>query len=154
MIVAEPARVRVFISSPSDVATERDIAEQVVARLAGIWKAHVRIESVRWERAHYDAGKSFQEQVGEMAQFDVVCGILWKRIGQPLPPDLFHRPDGSAYESGTVFEIETAIACAGKPRVYIFRKTAEVMFAAESVAEDKRQHDALLEWWKRTVRDP
>jgi hypothetical protein len=76
MIVAEPARVRVFISSPSDVATERDIAEQVVARLAGIWKAHVRIESVRWERAHYDAGKSFQEQVGEMAQFDVVCGIL------------------------------------------------------------------------------
>ena len=26
--------------------------------------------------------------------------------------------------------------------------------AAESVAEDKRQHDALLEWWKRTVRDP
>ena len=154
MIVAEPARVRVFISSPSDVATERDIAEQVVARLAGIWKAHVRIESVRWERAHYDARKSFQEQVGEMAQFDVVCGILWKRIGQPLPPDLFHRPDGSAYESGTVFEIETAIACAGKPRVYIFRKTAKVMFAAESVAEDKRQHDALLEWWKRTVRDP
>ena len=59
-----------------DRATARDIAEQVIARLAGIWKAHVRIESVRWERAHYDAGKSFQEQVGEMAQFDVVCGIL------------------------------------------------------------------------------
>jgi len=154
MVATEPPRIRVFISSPSDVATERDIAEHVVARLAGIWKAHVRIESVRWERAHYDAAKSFQEQVGEMRQFDLVCGILWKRLGQPLPPDLFHRPDGSGYESGTVFEIETAIACGGKPRVYLFRKMAPVLFAAESVAQDKQQHDALLAWWQKTVRDP
>jgi WD40 repeat protein len=154
MIAADPPRIRVFISSPADVATERDLAEHVVARLGGIWKAHVHIESVRWERAHYDAAKSFQEQVGEMAQFDLVCGILWKRLGQPLPPDLFHRPDGSGYESGTVFELETAIACGGKPRVYLFRKIAPVLFAAESVEQDKQQHDALLDWWKKTVRDP
>ena len=65
-------------------------------------------------------------------------------------------PDGSAYESGTVFELEFAIAAseeAGKPLVYLFRKTAPVQFSAGTVDEDRRQHDTLLGWWKRTVRD-
>src|SRR5262249_28807007 len=98
----------------------------------------------------------FQEAIGDMGQYDVVIGIVWKRIGTLLPQDLYHRTDGSAYESGTVFELETAIASderQGKPAVFLFRKTAPVTFSAETVEEERRQHDALLVWWNRLTLD-
>ena len=148
--------LEIFISSPIDVLPEREIAERVIARLDGMWGAHVRLRAERWERRHYQAAKSFQEAIGTMNAFNLVIGILWKRIGSPLPPDLFRRDNGTAYESGTVFELESALGAseaAGKPRVYLFRKTAPVQFSANTVDEDRRQHDALLAWWKRTVRD-
>ncbi len=148
--------LEIFISSPTDVLGEREIAERVIARLDGMWSAHVRLHAERWERRHYHAAKSFQEAIGNMGTFDLVVGILWKRIGSPLPSDRFRRADGSSYESGTIFELESAIAASetgGKPLVYLFRKTAPVLFSASSVDEDRHQHEALLEWWKRTVRD-
>lgn len=148
--------VKIFISSPHDVLGEREIAERVIARLDGMWGVHIRLHAERWERRHYQAAKSFQQAIGNMADFDLVVGILWKRVGSPLPPDQFVRPDGSAYESGTVFELESAIAASeqcGKPLVYLFRKTAPVQFSASTVDEDRRQHETLLAWWGRTVRD-
>lgn len=153
---AEPALVEIFLASPSDVGAERDIAERVISRLDGIWKAHVRLRTKRWEKAHYQAIKGFQEAIGAMTAFDVVIGILWKRIGSPLPPDLFQRLDGSPYESGTVFEIESAIASCNakqKPAVYILKKTEEVKFSAQTVDEEKQQYQALLGWWNRTFVD-
>jgi WD40 repeat protein len=152
-MIGNPKTIRVFISSPSDVMKEREIAERVIARLDGIWKVHVRLQAIRWEHAHYEAHQSFQEAIGDISLNDIVCGILWKRIGSPLSPDLFRRLDGSAYESGTVFEIEVALACGGKPKVYLFRKEEPVLFAAESVDEDRLQHETLNRWWNRTVRD-
>ncbi len=155
-VKADLRQVQVFISSPSDVMPEREIAERVVARLDGIWKAHVRLRAERWERRHYEAVKGFQEAIGKMGAYDVVIGIIWKRAGSPLPPDLYRRADGSAYESGTVFELETAIASSeaqGKPVVYLFHKTAPVEFAAETVEEDQRQYKTLVDWWNRTTRD-
>jgi WD40 repeat protein/energy-coupling factor transporter ATP-binding protein EcfA2 len=154
--LGDPALVEIFLASPSDVGAERDIAERVISRLDGIWKAHVRLRTKRWEKAHYQAIKGFQEAIGAMTAFDVVIGILWKRIGSPLPPDLFQRPDGSAYESGTVFEIESAIASCNakqKPAVYILKKTEEVKFGAQTVDEEKQQYHALQGWWSRTFVD-
>ena len=135
---------------------ERKLVERVVARLDGIWKGHVRLDPKLWERNHYEAVRSFQESIGEMAAFDVVIGILWKKLGSPLPPDRFHRDDGSSYESGTVFELESAIACSkerGRPAVYVFRKMEPVTYTAEGVEEERRQHQALEAWWNRTFRD-
>jgi WD40 repeat protein/energy-coupling factor transporter ATP-binding protein EcfA2 len=148
-------QIQIFLSSPTDVLPEREIAERVIARLDGIWGAHVRLRAERWERRHYHAGKSFQETIGSVAEYDLVIGILWKRIGSPLPPDLFHRADGSQYESGTAFEIESAIATserADRPQVYLFRKTEAVHFPAATVDEDRRQYAALLAWWDRMMR--
>ncbi|MCK6454764.1 MAG: hypothetical protein L6R19_28555 [Alphaproteobacteria bacterium] len=148
--------MRVFVSSPTDVMPERAVVERAVARVADVWKSNIRLEAVRWERKHYDAARSFQEAIGEMAAFDIVLGILWKRVGSPLPPDLYRRPDGSAYESGTAFELESAIAGSerqGRPSVYLFRKTAPVTYTEEGFDEERRQHQALNAWWTRTVRD-
>jgi hypothetical protein len=133
--MSDPLAVHIFLSSPSDVGPEREIAERVISRLDGIWNAHVRLRVKRWEKAHYQAIKGFQEAIGEMAAYDIVIAILWKRIGSRLPPDLFRRADGSTYESGTVFEIESAITAGKakqKPAVYILRKTEEVKFGAKT----------------------
>jgi hypothetical protein len=142
--MSDPRVIQIFISSPADVGPEREIAERVISRLDGIWKAHVRLRVKRWEKAHYQAIKSFQEAIGEMADYEIVLGILWKRIGSPLPPDLYQRADGSSYESGTVFEIETALAAgeaSEKPAVYILRRSEAVKFDAATVDEERQQQD-------------
>jgi len=151
-----PRPLRVFLSSPVDVMPEREIAERTVMRLDGIWQAHVRLSVVRWERGFYEAVKSFQDAIGDMAAYDLVIGILWKRIGSKLPPDVYLRADGTAYESGTVFEIESALASSAsnsRPSVYLFRKTTPVTFAAETVEDETRQFQTLNAWWNRTMRD-
>jgi WD40 repeat protein len=148
--------LQIFLSSPSDVLPEREVAERVIARVSDTWKTHVRLKAERWERKHYEASKSFQQAIGGMAQRDLVIGILWKRIGTRLPPDQFLRPNSTPYESGTVFEIETALTSReerGKPDVYIFMKTEKVEFPAASVKEDVRQYEALNKWWDNTILD-
>ena len=80
---------RVFLSSPGDVKAEREAAERVVRRIAGIYAAHVDIVLERWEGKFYQATAGFQEQIEATSAFDLVVGILWKRIGTELPPDLF-----------------------------------------------------------------
>ena len=44
-----------------------------------------------------------------MAATDMVLCIVWKRAGLKLNPAIWRRSDGSAYESGTVLEFETAV---------------------------------------------
>jgi WD40 repeat protein len=155
--MSEKPEIRVFISSPSDVLVERDIAEHAIARLNFVWNSSVNLRSVRWEREYFDASRSFQEALEEMSAFDIVLGILWKRIGSPLRSDKFTRPDGSSYESGTVFEIESALQAAEsapyRPKVYLLKKTEEVRYAADRVDYERQQHELLESWWTRTVFD-
>lgn len=150
--------VGIFLASPADVRAERDAAERVVARLDGKYKNHVRLVSRRWERGFYEARQGFQEAIGAMDRHDVVIGILWSRLGTPLPAAVFRRPNGTVYESGTTFEIETALELSerteGQPAVYLFRKTEPVRYAAATVDEDRAQFEALQAWWDRVVRNP
>jgi len=57
------------------------------------------------------------------------------------------------YESGTVYEYETALALSRKnngiPSLYLFRKSAPILYRAESAAEDMEQHELLETVWKR-----
>lgn len=150
-------RVRLFVSSPSDVRPERDRMSLVAERLSGTFEGVARFEAVRWEESFYSAARSFQEQIDDavhgMADVDIVVCILWGRIGLTLNPAVWRRSDGSGYESGTVFEYENAIARSreqdGKPVVFLFRKTAPVSYRAEFAAEDMEQHQRLETVWAR-----
>src|SRR5512132_1520920 len=154
-----PTKVSVFLSSPADVTPEREAAERVVQRLNGVYAAHVELAAERWERHFYEAAVGFQDKIVKIAPmeaFDIVVGILWKRIGSELPPDRFSRPDGEPYESGTVYEIETALAASrrsGCPSVYVFKSERPVTYTAESVDEERAQKEALDRWWEHTFRD-
>lgn len=150
-------RLRVFVSSPSDVDVERETVARIVARLGAIYRKYVSFELVRWETKFYEATRSFQESVESMDSFDLVLGILWKRIGTELPPDRFLRSDGRPYESGTVYEIEAALAAYKAeyrtPSVYVFKKTEPIFYSAKGVEEEKRQKELLDDWWSRHFED-
>jgi outer membrane protein OmpA-like peptidoglycan-associated protein len=101
--------IRVFVSSPADVVNERQRAARVVERLNGQYAEVVKLVLIRWEQKFYDARESFQAQIPEAANCDLVIGILWSRLGTKLPPDMPPMPSGEPYPSGTAFEVLTAI---------------------------------------------
>lgn len=148
-----------FVSSPADVEAERRRVARVVERLNGEFREALRLKAIRWEESFYSAGSSFQQQIAEAAESDLVIGILWSRLGSPLPPEAPPRPDGRPYESGTAYELETALAAQrakGRPEVYVFRKTAEVRFSSDEtrLEEERRQYRALRTFWETWFQTP
>ena len=119
--------IRIFISSPGDVAEERSLTKRVIQRLQGEFSGQVLLEPIFWEHEPLLATKSFQEQIIRPSETDIVITILWSRLGTRLPAD-FTKPDGSRYESGTEFEFEDAVNSfrkTGSPDLLIYKKTAE-----------------------------
>jgi hypothetical protein len=154
---------RLFVSSPSDAATERRRVENVVSRLNGEFAGLARLEAIRWETEFYRAHATFQTQIPEAAQCDLVVGVLRWRLGLPLPGDFpSHLPDGAPYPSGTAYEILTAIdkrrAGGELPDVFVFRYDGgppSVRIGQSDAEEIARQWSALggfFEKWFRTAQ--
>jgi CHASE2 domain-containing sensor protein len=149
--------VRMFVSSPSDVRRERDRVVAVADRLNSVFAGVVRIEAIRWEDEFYSSPRSFQEQidatVAGMAGIDILICILWGRIGLKLDPAIWHSEGHEGYESGTTYEYETALALnkrnGGVPDLYLFRKSAPILYRADHLAEDVEQHERLDIVWRR-----
>lgn len=80
----------VFLASPSDVAQERQVAEQVIEEINSLLsQTHkVRFELIRWETHAYPAAGDDPQQIINSQtgnDFDVFVGILWHRVGSPTP---------------------------------------------------------------------
>jgi hypothetical protein len=74
--------VQIFVSSPSDVAEEREALETIVTELNRTWSGPmgVLLELVRWETHTHpafasDAQAAINHQIGD--EYDVFLGILW-----------------------------------------------------------------------------
>ena len=145
--------VRVFVSSPNDVAAERGRVQSVTANLNREYESLVRFETVLWEEYFYKADRSFQPQIVESVACDLVVSIFWTRIGTELPPDFQRLHDGRPYPSGTAYELLTALDASkskGAPDVYVFRKTADAALPttdAERRRQTQTQLDALEAFW-------
>ena len=50
-----------------------------------------RLETIRWEREFYRAHATFQAQIPEAADCDVVIAILKHRLGTELPEEFSRR---------------------------------------------------------------
>lgn len=146
--------LRVFVSSPGDVAEERLIARRVIGRLEAQYGDALHLEPLFWEHEPLLATASFQEQMPRTSEADIAIVILWSRIGTALPGHI-RRPDGSAYSSGTEFEFEDAVEGfrrRGKPEMLVYRKTAPPMWpaddglAAQRVAQ-KAALDRFIHKW-------
>jgi len=145
--------VRVFVSSPIDVAAERGRVQAIAAMLNREYEGLVSFETVLWEEHFYKADRSFQPQIAESVACDIVVSIFWTRIGTELPADFARMPDGRTYPSGTAYELLTALDASkagGVPDVYVFRKTADAPIPtadAERRRQAQIQLDALEAFW-------
>ncbi|MCC0064579.1 MAG: DUF4062 domain-containing protein [Defluviimonas sp.] len=115
---SDTKKVRVFLSSPSDLATERQIINTVCENLShdlGGIEGFV-IELIRWETHTYSAiGDSPQDiinaQIGQ--DYDIFLGMLGRRFGTRT----------KKYESGTEEEFNLAVERkknTGSPEIMFF----------------------------------
>jgi hypothetical protein len=146
--------LRIFISSPGDVAEERVIANNLVRRLSDEFEQQFRIEPVFWEHEPLLATSTFQKQIPPPRDCEVAICILWSRIGTRLPADITRTrdtrfgPAGSRYASGTEYEFEDAALGFeenGKPDLLVYRKTSTPMVSLETmthsnIADNRRRH--------------
>ena len=122
--------IRLFISSPGDVALERARAERVIQKLQIEFGGRVKLDPFIWEHEPMRATASFSDpqNIPLTSEFDIVICILWSRLGTMLS-DRFRRPDGSRYPSGTVFELETAkdsYLRTKAPDLLVYRRDSEI----------------------------
>jgi hypothetical protein len=146
--------LRIFVSSPGDVAEERLIARRVIGRLNAQFGDALQLEPLFWEHEPLLATASFQEQIPRPSETDIAIAILWSRMGTALPGHI-RRPDGSAYSSGTEFEFEDAVdgfRRNGKPELLVYRKTAQPTWPADDGlaaqrVEQKISLDRFINKW-------
>ncbi|MDQ2860434.1 MAG: WD40 repeat domain-containing protein, partial [Pseudomonadota bacterium] len=153
-------RLRIFLSSPGDVASAREIAAQTIERLGQDYARHFQIdEPYMWEHEAMLASGHFQDSVEPPSAFDIVVLILWSRLGTPLPEKTAVREyrgiDGRAPVTGTEWEYEEALGRArreGAPELLVFRSRAPaIMDMRDPRLRDRQlaQAQALDAFWSR-----
>ena len=118
--------IRVFVSSPSDVAEERRVLDEVVERVNETAEARgVQLKLFKWERDVVPRiGPPAQQVIDEQTPpYDIYLGILKHRFGTPT----------GRYGSGTEKEFRDALkrwGAAGEPWILFY-------FSAEPVPPDR-----------------
>ena len=126
-------QLKVFISSPGDVIPERLIVKTVIGRLNEEFSGRAYLIPILWEEEPLLASDTFQAQIHPPRHTDIYLGILWSRIGSPLPETIL-RPDGTIYDSGTAFEFEDALhgfKKNGHPEMLLYRKNGSPTVSLE-----------------------
>jgi hypothetical protein len=146
MTRGDPLHLRVFLSSPGDVAEERRIAREVIDAVARqpLLKGRVSFEVVAYDDpdapAPMSAAETPQASVnrysGLPADCDLTIVLLWSRLGTPLPADVT-REDGTPYASGTVWELEDARKA--NKEVWIYRRTDEPVIRLKDPEYEKKR---------------
>jgi tetratricopeptide (TPR) repeat protein len=153
-------KYRIFLSSPGDVASEREEATTVVERFANRWSAHVAVELYVWEHEPMLATRGdFQANIESTSEFDLVIFIFRGRLGSRLHSAHHLRPDGTVYESGTAYEFETgleAFRSHGRPEFLVFWRRGVPLIPVEPAAlhaEMVTQWEALKDFRQKWFYD-
>ena len=100
----QTTKIRIFISSPGDVAAERDALENLIKtelQLTLGRRYNLYLEPLRWETYVAPGMGDIQQRVfDEMGAYDIFIGIFWKRFGTPT----------AEHESGSEAEFRDAYA--------------------------------------------
>jgi tetratricopeptide (TPR) repeat protein len=149
--------LRIFLSSPGDVAEERALAEIVFRRLADEVGDGAQLSVVIWEHEPLFAHTGFQEQIQRPSECDLVVSILWSRLGMRLPSDFAPQP-GAPPPTGTEFELRDALASyhrTGRPNLLIYRKVPgpQIVAGSPEWAERGEQYRRLDEFCREAFLD-
>ena len=163
--MAGPLHLRVFLSSPGDVADERNLARRLLKDELPVdpfLRDRVTLDVIAWDdpAAHIPmlANLTPQESVNRgMARpcnCDIVVVVLWSRMGTPLP-DAIRKPGGEPYLSGTEWEYEDACNARPQPEILVYRRTEEPKIGlADPKWEEKREQYARVERFFERFRNP
>jgi hypothetical protein len=162
-----PKLVRIFISSPRDVAEERkaaaELIEQELAKREA-FRTPLKLDVFRYDDPHSDtpfqANRSAQGSVDQRLQSadaEIVVAILWARMGTPV-----RDPNDRTkilYQSGTEQEVEEALKAGREMLVYFRRGQPPMHDNDDDVAEVLSQRQKVrglrgrLEQQSRGVND-
>nr|WP_263326292.1 hypothetical protein [Neobacillus sp. Marseille-Q6967] len=111
--------LEVFIASPGDVKTERDIASEVIFKWNELHSKQYGIVllPIKWEthfRTAYSQNHDTQGELNEqiLNDTDILIGIFWTKIG--------HKTKN--FDSGTIEEIATSIKQGKSIKLYFSDK--------------------------------
>jgi hypothetical protein len=146
--------LRIFLSSPGDIAEERQHARDAIADLAREPQFEAaKLEAVSWDDPHgrtplvaqLDPQTAVERGLPRPSACDAVVGIFWARMGSPLPVDKHRKSDGSAFLSGTEYELEDAFTAEPAPEVLLYRRSEEPHWGARDPErrEKEEQFDRL-----------
>jgi WD40 repeat protein len=147
--------VRVFVSSPGDVAHERRRVDRVTERLNGEFAGIVRIETITQSSFH-----GAQAESPAAADCDVVIAIFWSQLDAELPGNFPRIPDYEPYPSATAYDVLTAMAArrgSEHPDIFVFRKSEPPHAAIDDDAELERaqtQWKRLRSFFEQQFPDP
>jgi WD40 repeat protein len=140
-------KVRIFVSSPSDLEHERALVRDIIESLAQEYCPYFQVEPVLWEQEALTAAQSFQAGLQRPAECEIVLVMLWTRLGTPLAKDPY---DGM---TGTEWEFVDAVGTSSgqsTPEVLVYRKTAPRLVdinnaeAIREAVEDRERLEAFF----------
>lgn len=128
--------IRILISSPGDVAEERDRAHQVIDSLRRRYVKRFLLKPLLWEDLPLQLDASFQQGIDFLLSkeegVDIAIFILWSRLGSAVGP-LIKDKDGREYRSGTERELDLMLEArkrsgGWRPAVLAYTRQDETCF--------------------------
>jgi TIR domain len=151
--------IRVFLSSPGDVAEERALARHLLKDelpYDPFLKNHFSFEVVSWDDPAASipmlAASTPQEAVNRFglkpSDCDLVIVVLWSRMGTPLK---IYKPTGEPYKSGTEWEFEDALNAWPQPGILVYRRMErpKVELTDPKLQEKSQQYKMVEQFFGR-----
>jgi len=152
-------RIRIFLSSPGDVADERRAVRLVIERLRTdpLLRERVDLQVVAWDDpdaatpmlATMTPQEAINRGLARPSECEIVIVLFWARMGTPLPHPEYQKADGSRYLSGTEWEYWDAFNASrssadGLPLLAVYRRDG-----APALALDDPDFNSKYEQWQR-----
>jgi hypothetical protein len=157
-----PHQIRVFLSSPGDVAEERILARRLLKEelpYKPFLRGRITFDVVSWDDpaapTPMDAGITPQTAVNRFrlkpSECDVVVVVLWSRLGTNLSSEEFRKRDGRPYLSGTEWEFDDALRAQPRPVLLLYRRTEKpkAELGDPTLLERLRQFNLVEEFFGR-----
>lgn len=144
--------IRILISSPGDVAEERDRARQVIEGLRRRYAGSFHLKPVLWEELALQTDMSFQEGIDLLLSqdhgIDIAIFILWSRLGSVVGPRI-RKPDGSDYLSGTERELDLMLRARHhsggiRPAILTYTRNDETCFEERLRGQPTAEKEELV----------
>jgi hypothetical protein len=146
--------IKIFLSSPMDVAEERFAAKRVIERLQEQFAYYGHIEKVLSEEKPLPATETPQKNIPAPSDTDIVVVLLWSRLGTPILDEQYRERPGDPPMTGTEWEFYDAARSyqtTGRPFLLVYRKMAKVLVDLDDEVELERRQEQkrMLEQFER-----